>query len=74
MHDPVSGNVDTYGRYLALIWADGSLLNYEIVLNGYSQNNYQDSTQALIFNGIPLARWMTNAESYAKSLGLGVWG
>lgn len=74
MHDPVSGNVDTYGRYLALIWVDGSLLNYEIVLNGYSQNNYQDSTQALIFNGIPLARWMTNAESYAKSLGLGVWG
>ena len=74
MHDPVSGNVDTYGRYLALIWVDGSLLNYEIVLNGYSQNNYQDSSQALVFNGIPLARWMTNAESYAKSLGLGVWG
>jgi len=72
-HEPTSGNVDTYGRYLALIWVDGALLNYEMVLNGYSQNNYQDSTMALIFNGIPLSRWMTNAENYAKSHNLGVW-
>jgi len=72
-HEPTSGNVDTYGRYLALIWVDGALLNYEMVLNGYSQNNYQDSTMALVFNGIPLSRWMTNAENYAKSHNLGVW-
>jgi endonuclease YncB( thermonuclease family) len=72
-HEPTSGNVDTYGRYLALIWVDGALLNYEMVLNGYSQNNYQDSTMALVFNGIPLSRWMTNAENFAKSHNLGVW-
>ena len=73
-HDPRSGNIDTYSRYLALIWVDGSLLNYELVYYGYSQNNYQDTTNALIFNGIALSRWMSNAEAYAKANRLGVWG
>jgi endonuclease YncB( thermonuclease family) len=73
-HDPRSGNIDTYSRYLALIWVDGSLLNYELVYYGYSQNNYQDTTNALVFNGITLSRWMSNAEAYAKANRLGVWG
>jgi len=34
-HDPASGNVETYGRTLALVWADGVLVNYQVVLNGY---------------------------------------
>jgi endonuclease YncB( thermonuclease family) len=72
-HDPWSGNVDTYDRFLALIWVDGVLLNWELVYYGYSQNNYQDETDALIFNGIGLSRWMTNAEIHAKALRLGVW-
>jgi endonuclease YncB( thermonuclease family) len=72
-HDPRSGNVETYGRYLALIWVDGVLLNWELVYYGYSQNNYQDETDALIFSGIGLSRWMTNAENRAKALRLGVW-
>ncbi len=72
-HDPESGIVDTYGRSLALVWADGVLINYEVVLHGYSQNNYQDPTHALIFNNIPLSTWMTNAEKYAKENHLGVW-
>ena len=72
-HDPASGTVETYGRSLALVWADGVLVNYQIVLMGYSQNNYQDSTNALIFNNINLSTWMTNAEKYAKANQLGVW-
>ena len=72
-HDPASGIIETYGRTLALIWADGVLVNYEVVLNGYSQNNYQDSTNALIFNNITLSTWMTNAEKYAKANNIGVW-
>lgn len=72
-HDPASGTVDTYGRSLALVWADGVLVNYQVVLRGYSQNNYQDSTNALIFNNITLSTWMTNAEKYAKANQLGVW-
>ncbi len=72
-HDPAFGMVDTYGRSLALVWADGVLVNYQVVLMGYSQNNYQDSTNALIFNNINLSTWMTNAEKYAKANQLGVW-
>jgi endonuclease YncB( thermonuclease family) len=72
-HDPRSGNRDTYGRNLALIWVDGVLLNWEIVQKGYSQNNYQDEIQTLVFSGVPLARWMTNAETEAKAKRLGVW-
>lgn len=72
-HDPRSGNRDIHGRNLALIWVDGVLLNWEIVKMGYSQNNYQDEMQTLIFSGVPLARWMTNAEIEAKAKRLGVW-
>lgn len=72
-HDPRSGNRDTYERNLALIWVDGVLLNWEIVKRGYSQNNYQDETEALVFSGVSLSRWMTNAEIEAKAKRLGVW-
>jgi beta-lactam-binding protein with PASTA domain/endonuclease YncB( thermonuclease family) len=72
-HDPASGNIDAYGRYLGLIWADGALINYELVLRGYSQNNYSDSLDLLVFNNVPLSRWMANAENYAKTNRLGVW-
>lgn len=73
-HDPKSGFIESYGRYLALIWVDGSLLNYELVYYGYSQNNYQDSSQSLIFAGVALSQWMSQAEARAKQLRLGVWG
>lgn len=73
-HDPRSGRFDSYERQLGLVWYDGKLLNYELVLNGYSQNNYSDDTQSLIFNGIPLSIWMANAEAYAKQNRLGIWG
>ncbi len=73
-HDPVSGIYDTYQRYLGLVWYDGHLLNYEMVLKGYSQNNYSDTQDRLIFNNIPLSVWMRNAETYAKENKLGVWG
>lgn len=73
-HDPRSGRVDSYERQLGLVWYDGKLLNYQLVLNGYSQNNYSDDTQSLIFNGIPLSIWMANAEAYAKQNRLGIWG
>lgn len=73
-HDPRSGRIDSYERQLGLVWYDGKLLNYELVLYGYSQNNYSDDTQSLVFNGIPLAIWMANAEAYAKQYRLGIWG
>lgn len=72
-HDPVSGIRDTYKRHLGLVWADDILVNYMVVKMGYSQNNYADETQALVFNGISLDQWFKNAESYAKANNLGMW-
>jgi hypothetical protein len=40
---------------------------------GYSQNNYADETQALVFNGISLDQWFKNAEAYAQDNNLGMW-
>ncbi len=72
-HDPVSGIYDTYQRSLGLVWADDILVNYMVVKMGYSQNNYSDPTQALIFNGISLDQWFKNAEAYAQENNLGMW-
>lgn len=72
-HDPSSGTTDSFGRALALIWVDGVLINYELVLYGYSQNNYGDSLNALVFNGVTLSTWMNNAQRYAQENNLGVW-
>jgi endonuclease YncB( thermonuclease family) len=72
-HDPVSGIYDTYQRSLGLVWADDTLVNYMVVKMGYSQNNYSDPTQALIFNGISLDQWFKNAEAYAQENNLGMW-
>lgn len=72
-HDPTSGIRETYGRHLGLVWADGVLVNYMVVKMGYSQNNYSDEDQLLVFNGISLDQWFQNAESYAKANNLGMW-
>ncbi len=72
-HDPRSGNIDTYERTLALIWVDGVLLNWEMVYYGYSQNNYADPEETLVFSGVSLNRWMANAETHAKTEHSGVW-
>jgi endonuclease YncB( thermonuclease family) len=72
-HDPTSGIRETYGRHLGLVWADGVLVNYMVVKMGYSQNNYSDEDQQLVFNGISLDQWFQNAERYAKDNNLGMW-
>jgi endonuclease YncB( thermonuclease family) len=72
-HDPVSGIRENYGRHLGLVWADGVLVNYMVVKMGYSQNNYSDEEQNLVFNGVSLDQWFKNAESYAKANNLGMW-
>lgn len=72
-HDPNTGRKDTYGRNLGLVWYDGTLLNYELVLNGYSQNNYEDPNEIFVYEGIPLTVWFRNAEKHAKLNKLGIW-
>ena len=72
--DPASGTRETFGRYLALIWADGVLLNYELIKYGYAGNAYFDYNRFFSFNGVDLNTWMQLAESYAKTNRLGMWG
>jgi len=72
-HDPYGGNTETYGRYLAFVWYDGILLNYEVVLYGHSQNFYNDPNETLIYEGVTLNEWFRRAESYARANRLGIW-
>jgi endonuclease YncB( thermonuclease family) len=73
-HDPSAGLTETYGRYLALVWADGVLTNVEMVRMGYSQANYHDDLERLVFEGVTLNRWFELAEAEAKDHGRGIWG
>lgn len=74
MRDPLSGVLDTYGRHLALVWADGVLVNYEVVRQGYSTNKYESSPEgSLVFNGVSLFRWFERAEQEARAARRGIW-
>jgi len=70
---PDGRNTETYGRYLGWIWYDGRLVNYEVVLAGYSQNFYNDPTDSLVYNGVTLNEWFRRAESIARANRLGIW-
>ena len=72
--DPSSGTRETFGRYLALIWADGVLVNYEIIKHGYAANSYFDYNRFFSLNGVDLNIWMRLAENHAKANQLGMWG
>ncbi len=72
-YDPSAGFKDTYERHLGLVWADGQLVNYLMVLRGYSQNNYYDEDETFVYEGITLNQWFENAENYAQENQLGVW-
>jgi endonuclease YncB( thermonuclease family)/beta-lactam-binding protein with PASTA domain len=73
MHDPVSGMTETYGRTLALVWADGLLVNVEMVRMGFSAAVYFDEHQRLVFNGISLNRLFERAEQEARANRRGIW-
>lgn len=72
-YDPSAGFRESYGRHLGLVWADGELTNYLMVLRGYSQNNYYDEDENFVFEGISLNQWFENAEKSAQDNGYGMW-
>jgi endonuclease YncB( thermonuclease family) len=73
MYDPQSGLTETFGRTLALVWADGVLVNLEMVRNGYASNAYNDPLERLIFNNVSLNRLFQRAESEARENKLNIW-
>lgn len=75
---------ETYGRLLGYIWyasvanptlADYRLLNYDMIINGYSKlltsNKYSDMYDS---KDILYYDFMSYANDYASSLGIGVFG
>lgn len=73
-HDPSAGLTETYGRYLALVWADGLLTNVELVRMGYTTAAYYDSLERLVFAGVTLNQWFLLAEEEARAENRGIWG
>jgi endonuclease YncB( thermonuclease family) len=69
--DPDLGFKETYGRTLAYVWADGVMINYELVKNGYSYN-YLSTESKLVFEHRYLYRWFQDAETYARENELGI--
>lgn len=64
--EPDEENLDQYGRRLAYVWQDGTLLNEQMVAQGYalfvprSPNNKYD-------------RRLAHAQEVAQIMGLGIW-
>jgi endonuclease YncB( thermonuclease family) len=73
MHDPLSGISDGYERSLGLVWADGVLVNLEMVRMGYSAAMYFDPQQRLIFNNVSLNRLFQRAEAEARENNRNIW-
>lgn len=65
--DPIVGEKDKYGRLLAYVWHDGSLVNLDLLKEGfaheytYRNQNYKYQTE------------FKNAEKSAKSESVGLW-
>lgn len=71
-HDP-AGRVDNYARNLGLIWADGQLVNYLVVLEGHSVSAYSDTEPRFIYESMTLENWFRAAEASAKQAKKGIW-
>ncbi len=69
--DPYLGATGNYGRTLAYIWVDGTMLNYELIRHGFSFN-YLSKDSKLEFNHRYLYQWFAEAEQYAKDNQLGI--
>lgn len=72
-HDPSTGIHDSYERRLGLVWADGILTNYDIVLNGFAQNAYFDANEHFVYEGVTLNNWFRRAEASARANRLAIW-
>lgn len=68
--------VDTFGRFLALVWVDGVLSNHVIARNGLSQVNpdFTEGGMNTAYMQVPYFAFLLAAEANALSKKLGVQG
>lgn len=62
---------ETFGRILGWVWADGKLVNFEVVKRGYSEVAF-GSNDTMVYRGVSYTSYLYNAMLYAKSQLLGV--
>lgn len=65
--------VENFGRLLAWVWADGQLINFEVVKRGYSETAFGEVNN-MLYKGISYSSYLYNAMLYAKKNKLGKWG
>ena len=64
---------ETYERLLGWVWADGELLNFKIVKEGYSLLRF-DPIETMFYKGVTYSNYLYHAELYAKRNGLKLHG
>jgi len=68
--------VDTFGRFLALVWVDGVLSNHVIVRNGLSEvsKDFSLASMSAAYQGVPYISFLLAAQANADDKNLGVMG
>lgn len=68
--------VDTFGRFLALVWVDGVLSNHVIVRNGLSQvaKDFSKESMSAAVSQVPYISFLLAAQANAADKNLGVMG
>ena len=65
--------LETFGRLLAWVWADGELMNFLIVKKGYSKCQFED-VETMSYKGVTYTNYLYNIQLYAEKQGYGLWG
>jgi micrococcal nuclease len=65
-YDKAAGKTDKYGRYLAWVWVDGSLLNKELISKGLAKVAY-------LYGKYTYTAELQQAEQVAKYNNLNIW-
>ena len=65
-YDDKAGEKDKYERHLVYVWIDNTLLNEDLVFNGYAEAKY-------IYDNYKYKDRLIKAEEHAKANKLGIW-
>ena len=65
--------IETFGRLLGWVWADGTLVNFLVVKNGYSKCMFED-VETMSYKGVTYTNYLYNIQLYAEKQKVGVWG
>ena len=64
---------ETFDRVLGWVWIDGKLQNYQLALNGYTEDAFS-LIETITYKDIPYTSYIYNAKLYAMKMHKGLWG